>query len=175
MTPSSATSSTVCKTPSISLRPRRLSQSGGATLNGTGEGVLQDLITDDYGNQILVRVDIVVVPGIGRNLFSVMTAAEKGIATIFDYKNPRLEVINATVPLRWESGDLYSLVLDLSADIYGAKKLAINAVTNAQVWYRRLGHLYAQSPDILRKRNDTEITLEGAVSDCDVCALGKAQ
>ena len=53
--------------------------------------------------------------------------------TIFDYENPRLEGINVTVPLQSESGDLYSFVPDLSADGYGAKELAMNAVTNAQV------------------------------------------
>ena len=104
-----------------------------------------------------------------------MAAAKKGIATIFDYKNPRLEGFNVTVPLRSESGDLYSFVLDLSADRYGAKELAMNAVANAQVWHRRLGHLRAQSLDILRKQDGTGIAFEGAVSDCDVCAVGKAQ
>ena len=139
-------------------------------LDGTVKGMLQGLVTDDNGNQILVRVDIVVVPEIGRNLFSVMTAAKKGIATIFDYENPRLEGINTTVPLRSDSGDLCSFVLDLSADRYGAKELLItmNAVANAQVWHRRLGHLHAQSLDILRKRDGTGIAFEGAVSDCDV-------
>ena len=137
--------------------------------------MLQGLVADDNGNQILVRVDIVVVPGIGRNLFSVMTAAKKGIATIFDYENPRLEGLNVTVPLGSESGDLYSFVLDLNVDRYGAKELAMNAVTNAQVWHRRLGHLHAQSLDILRKRDGTGIAFEGAISDCDVCAVGKAQ
>ena len=48
-------------------------------LGGTAKDVLQGLVTDNYGNQILVRVDIVVVPGIGHNLFSVMTAAKKDI------------------------------------------------------------------------------------------------
>ena len=148
---------------------------GGAMLDGTAECVLQGPVTDDNGNQILVRVDMVMVPGIGRNLFSVMTAAKKGIATIFDYENPKLEGFNVTVPLRSESGDLYLFVLNLRADRYGIKELAINAVTNAQVWHRRLGHLHAQSLDILRKRDGTGITFEGAVSDCDVCAVGKAQ
>ena len=124
--------------------PRKILTAGGAILDGTVEGVLQDYVTDDNGNQILVRVDIVVVPGIGLNLFSVMTAAKKGIVTIFDYENHRLEGFNVTVPLRSESGDLYSFVLDLSADRYGAKELAMNAVTNAQVWHRLLGHLHAQ-------------------------------
>ena len=137
--------------------PRKILIAEGAMLDGTAEGVLQGLVTDDNGNQILVRVDIVVVPKIGRNLFSVMTAAKKGIATIFDYENPRLEGFNVTVPLRSESCDLHSFVLDLSADRYGAKELAINAVANAQVLYRRLGHLPAQSLDILRKRDGTGI------------------
>ena len=74
-------------------------------LDGTVEGVLQGLVTDDNGNQILVRVDIVVVPGIRRNLFSVMTAAKKSIAAIFDYENSRQEGINVTVPLRSWNGE----------------------------------------------------------------------
>ena len=51
----------------------------------------------------------------------------------------------------------------------------MNAVANTQVWHRRLGHLHAKSLDILRKRDGTGITIEGAVSDCDVCVVGKAQ
>ncbi|CAM9583594.1 unnamed protein product, partial [Ascophyllum nodosum] len=51
----------------------------------------------------------------------------------------------------------------------------MNAVTDAQVWHRRLGHLHAQSLDVLRKRDGTGIAFEGAVSACDVCAVGKTQ
>ena len=120
--------------------PRKIFTAGGAILDGTVEGVLQGLITDGKDNQIRFRVDIVVVPGIGHNLFSVMTAAKKGIATIVEYENPRLEGFNVTVSLQSESDDLYSFVLDINADRYGAKKLAMNAVANAQVWHRRLGH-----------------------------------
>ena len=144
-------------------------------LDDAAEAVLQGLVTDDNGNQILVRVDVVVVSGIRRNLFSVMTAAKKGIAIIFDYENPRLEGFNVTVPLRSESGDLYSFVLDLNADRYGAKELAMNAVANTRVWHRQLGYLHAQILDILRKRNGADITFERGVSNCHVCAVGKAQ
>ena len=43
--------------------PRKIRTSGGALLDGTAEGVLHGLVTDDYGNdEIIVRVDIVVVP-----------------------------------------------------------------------------------------------------------------
>ena len=96
--------------------PRKFLAAGGAMFDSTAEGVLQGLVINDNGNQILVRVDIVVVPGIGRSPFSVMAAAKKGIATIFDYENSRLKGFNVTLPLRNESGDLYSFVLDLSAD-----------------------------------------------------------
>ena len=33
-------------------------------LDGAVKGALQGLVTDDFGNQILVRIDIVMVPGI---------------------------------------------------------------------------------------------------------------
>ena len=95
---------------------RKILTAGGALLDCMVEGVLQGLVTDDYGNQILVRVNIVVVSGIRHNLFSVMTTAKKGIVTTFDYENPRLEGFNVTVLLRSESVDLYLFVLDLSGD-----------------------------------------------------------
>ena len=79
----------------------------GAILDGTVEGILQGLLNDNYGNQIQVRVDIVVVPEIGRDLFSVRTIAKTGIVAMFNYENPRLEGFNVTVPLRSESGNLY--------------------------------------------------------------------
>ena len=62
-----------------------------------------------------------------------MTAAKTGIVIICDYENSRLKGFTATAPLQSESGGIYSFMLDLSADRYGAKELAMNAVDNAQV------------------------------------------
>ena len=115
--------------------PRKIITTGGAMLDGTAAGVLKDLVADDYGNQILLRVDIVVVPGIGRSLLSVMTVTKTDIMTIFDYENPRLKGIDITVPLKIENGDRYLFVLDLSADGCGAKELEMSAIANAQVWH----------------------------------------
>ena len=58
---------------------RKILTTGGARLDGKVEGVLQGVVADDYGNQIIVRVNFVVVPWIGRNLFSMTTAAKKGM------------------------------------------------------------------------------------------------
>ena len=158
----------------VHLTLRKILSTGGALLDGTAEGVLQGRVTDNNDNRIFIRVDIL-VPGIERKLFSVMQAAKWSIVIIFDYENPRLEGFHVTVPLRSESGDFYSFVLDSREDGYGTKELAINAVANAQVWRWRLGHLHAQSLGILRKRDCTGITFEGAVWDCDVCTVGKTQ
>ena len=71
------------------------------------------------------------MPGNGHSFVLVTTAAKKGIVAIFDYKNTRLEEINVTVSIRSESGDLYSFVLDLSPEEYGAKKLVMDEAANA--------------------------------------------
>ena len=131
--------------------PRIILTARGALLDVTAEGVLQGLIADNYGNQILVRVDTMAVPEMGHNLFSVITAPKKGIVAIFGHENSRLEEVNVTVSLRSESGDLSLFVLDLSADGYSVEELATNAVANAQVRHRRLGHPHLRSLDILCK------------------------
>ena len=114
-----------------SLRLARSSPLGGALLDGAGEGIIESVVTDNYGNDRLVRIQIVVVHAIGRNLFSVKTAIRNGIVSIFNRENPRLEAVGVTLPLRGEQDDLYSFVLDLSADAYGATELAMNTVSNA--------------------------------------------
>ena len=59
------------------------------------------------------------------------TATRNGIVSIFTRENARLEAFGVTLSLRGEQDDLYSFVLDLSADANGAAELAMNAVTNA--------------------------------------------
>ena len=71
--------------------PRKILSVAGAMLDGKAAGVLKDLVTADYGNQVLLRVDIVVVPRIGRSLLSVMTLTKTDIMTNFDYENPMLK------------------------------------------------------------------------------------
>ena len=155
--------------------PRRILIAGGALLDGTGEGNLQRVIIENYGNGHFVRIQILVVPTIVHNLFSVKTATRNGIVSIFDRENPRLEAFAITLPLRGEQDDLYSFVLDLSADAYGATELAINAMFNAQLWHRRLGHLNRRSLELIQRRDGSGITFDGTIVDCDVCAVRKGQ
>ena len=68
--------------------PRTVRTAGGALLDDTAKGALEGLTTNDCGEQHLARIAILIVPGIGRNLFSVKTAARKGIVSISTSTNP---------------------------------------------------------------------------------------
>ena len=113
--------------------PRKILTAGEALLDGMVVGILQSLVTDNHDEYHPARVAILIVPGIGRNLFSVKSATKKGIVSIFDFNDPRLELSGITAPFRAEDDDLYFLVFDLSAGSDGCKELAMNAMTNAQL------------------------------------------
>ena len=65
-----------------------------------------------------MRIAILIVPGIGRNLFSAKTAARKGIVRIFNANKLRLKAGDITVALGAENDELYFFKLDLSAHVY---------------------------------------------------------
>ena len=49
-----------------------------------------------------------------------------------DVNNPRVEAADTTVPLRGDDDGLCSFQLNLSADGYAGKELAMNTVASAQ-------------------------------------------
>ena len=132
------------------------------------------LVTDNHGEQHLARIAILIVPGIERNLFSVKSATKKGVVSIFDFNNPKLELSGITVPLRAEDDDLYSLVLDLSADSHGGKEMAMNAMTNAKLWHRWLGHFNKRRLELMQGRDGNGVAFDGLIDHCNVRAVGKS-
>ena len=155
--------------------PRKILSAGQASVDGTAEGILQDFATDNHGEQHLARIATLILPGIGRTLFSVKLATNKGVVSIFDFDNPRLDVSGITVPLCIENDDLYSLVLDFSANSHGGKKLAMNAMTNAQLWHRWLGFLNKGSLELMQRRDGRGVAFDCSIDHCDVCAVGNCQ
>ena len=111
------------------------------------------------------------MPGIGHNLFSVKSATKKGVVSIFDFDNPKLELSGITVLLRAEDDNPYSSVFDLNADSHGGKELAMNAMNNAQLWHRRLGHLNNRSLGLVQRRDGNGVAFDGSIDYCDVCAV----
>ncbi|CAM9166972.1 unnamed protein product, partial [Sphacelaria rigidula] len=117
---------------------------GGHQLAGVGKGLLRGHIKDDGRIKRLVQISCLVVPGLGRNLFSVKQATKKGVVSIFEINNPRLETNNFTVPLQeLESGlNFFSLGVISGNDAPG---LAMQAADAAMLWHRRMGHLNSNS------------------------------
>ena len=113
------------------------------------------------------------MPGIGRNLFSAKSPKKKGVISIFDFDNPRLELSGIIVLLRAEDGNLCTLVFDLGADSHEGKELANNAMTNAQLWHRRLGHLNKRSLELMQRLDGNAVTFDGSIDHCHVCVMGK--
>ena len=143
-------------------------------LDGTAEGIVQGLVIDNHEEQHLTRIAILIAPGIGHNLFSVKSATKKGVVSIFDFDNPRLELFGITVLLRAEDDDLYYFAFDLSVDSHGGKKLTMNVMTNAQLWHRRLGHLNKRSLELMQRHDGNDVAFDGSIDHCNVCVVGKS-
>ena len=153
--------------------PRKIITVEGALLDGTAEGILQGLVNDNHGEQHVARIAILIVPGIGRNLFSVISATKKGVVSIFDFGNPRLELSGITVPLCAEDDDLYYLVFNLGVGSHGVKELAMNAMTNAQLWHHRLRHLNKKSLELMQRHDGNGVAFDGSIDHCYVYAVEK--
>ena len=151
-----------------------ITTAGGHQLEGAGQGLLRSRIIDAQGVQRLIQMSMLVVPGLGRNLFSVKQASRNGVVSIFNKYNPRLEANNFTLPLQELENDLYFFSVDLVSGS-SAPELAMQAAATATLWHRRMGHLNRKSMDLLKKVNNNGVSFDGTVPDCDVCAVGKSR
>ena len=158
----------------LAIRRYITTTAGGHQLEGAGQGLLRGHIIDAQGVQRLIQISVLIVTGLGRNLFSVKQASRNGVVSIFDKYNPRLEANNFTLPLQELENDLYFFSLDLVSGS-SAPELAMQAAATATLWHRRMGHLNRKSLDLLTKVNSNGVSFEGTVPDCDVCAVGKSR
>ena len=63
--------------------PMEIKAAGHNTLFDTAQGTLLVVIRDTQDVRRTVKLPIVLVPGLGRNLFSTAMAAQKGVKTVF--------------------------------------------------------------------------------------------
>ncbi|CAM9879409.1 unnamed protein product, partial [Sphacelaria rigidula] len=61
---------------------REITSAGGHQLAGVGKGLLRGHIKDDEEVERLVQISCLVVPGLGRNLFSVKQATRNKVVSI---------------------------------------------------------------------------------------------
>ena len=63
---------------------RYITTAGGHQLEGAGQGLLRGHMIDAQGVQRLIQISVLILPGLGRNLFSVKQASRSGVVSIFD-------------------------------------------------------------------------------------------
>ena len=71
--------------------PHTIVAAGQNLLQGVATGTICGAVTDDSWKDRRISFRVIVVPGLGTNLFSVTTAMLKGLATLFHPASPRLE------------------------------------------------------------------------------------
>ena len=152
---------------------RYITTAGGYQLERAGQGLLRGHIIDAQGVQRLIQISVLIVPGLGCNLFSVKQAPRNGVLSIFDTYNPRLEANNFTLPPQELENDLYFFSLDFVSGS-SAPELAMQAAATATPWHRRMRHLNRKSLDLLKKVNNNGASFDGTEPDCDICAVGKS-
>ena len=52
--------------------------------------------------------------------------------------------------------------------------MTVNALVNAQIWYRPVGHLTKRSLERMSRKKGKRVAFDGSFADCNVCAVGKS-
>ena len=153
---------------------REITTAGMHTLYGTATGDIVCEIADNNGEVHRAHIPIVIVPGIGKHLFSSGSAKSRGIKTVIG-DSPRLEKDNMHFPLR-EHGRLFKIDLKiLPRKALSQQQLALaTGIDDTEKWHRRLGHLNEASMKILRATHGSGVKFQDALKPCETCKLGKS-
>ena len=162
--------------------PKKIVTAGNQVLLGTATGILPCVITDQNGSTHQVGFPSLIVSGLGRHLFSSSAAAARGTSTIIEAGHPRLTRGDIIVPLQQLDGDMglssFEVGLGAESSVLEApptSAIALAAQASADIWHRRLGHMNPRSMELLRKTEGNGVEFTGAMSPCDICAMGKSQ
>ena len=156
---------------------------GGQLLKVAGKGDINVKITNGPQTHIGIMKNVLHVPGIGINLFSIVKAADQGVISVFKkegvylYRENNLELFG----VRTET-DVYQLnkVAVPSTNPSSKKGTCDNffSAISLDVWHQRFGHAHHS----VIKRMKTEGTVIGLTisndplnpEPCKGCALGKS-
>ena len=144
--------------------PKIVDVAGESQLKGTATGILHCTVKDNRGQRLRVRIQGLIVPGLGRNIFSPTSLLKKGLRCVVEESTPHLTIQGKVIPLTQDPRDQGMCTLDITFEQNvqpsGTKSLVphqkqsqthtANAVcftlVSADTWHRRLGHLKCSEP-----------------------------
>jgi hypothetical protein len=122
--------------------------------------------------------DVLFVPGLSGNLFSVRAATSKGYSTVT--KDNYFRVMKAdrvVVEGFTRDGSLYHLGLKPKVTLSHGKEAGSKRIASMDVWHQRLGHVNQQYlQDMVRKKSVYGLDVEGENKMkhfCESCVFGK--
>ena len=142
----------------------------GDSLDARGRGTIK-IISHVDGQRIeLDMLDVLYIPGLKRNLFSIGSACDKGLKANVSKQNIDL-IRDESVRLRaTKRGNLYYMDIEVSEE----KSSFIAGVSRGDLWHQRLGHIgstrFNKMKDVV-KGLPANIRLDSI--ECEDCPLGK--
>ena len=164
--------------------PHTVVAAGQHLLKGEATVTIFGAVMDDNGKDRRVSFPIVLVPGLGTNLFSVTAAMQKGVATLFHPTNPRLESGDVVIPMQICGVDnatgklMCSIEVKVGGGAGGQMILGrapdglVFKSESAELWHRRMGHINHKSLGVLRKEPASGVDYTGDLKNCSTCPLG---
>lgn len=142
----------------------------GQTLDARGRGNIKIMSHVDGQRYILDMLDVLYIPGLKRNLFSIGSACERRLEARVSKKKIDL-VRDGSVRLRaTKRGNLYYMNIEVIEE----KSSYIASNSNSELWHQRLGHIgntrFNKMKDVI---HGLPANLKFNSSECEDCPLGK--
>ena len=85
--------------------PKIVNVAGESQLKGTATGILHCTVKDNRGQRLRVRIQGLIVPGLGRNIFSPTSLLKKGLRCVVEESTPHLTIQGKVIPLTQDPRD----------------------------------------------------------------------
>ena len=121
---------------------------------------------------ISVHLEVLIVPKLGADLFSVGALEEKGVRLNLLRDPPVLEFDNKVFPVSKEIKRMFVLPVIIAKE---KEKVLATVQDESETWHRRLGHCNVRTLKQLTERQGSGIKLSANIQnlDCQVCAVSK--
>ena len=170
--------------------PKEITTAGKHTIYRVGTGIIPFTIRNSHGSQLPVNLRALVVPGLGRNIFTPTAELKNGVIFVLEVGNPHLTFGGIIISLKQDSRDQEMCSFDIMVERNPQNELlgkpegvshndtpgvVYAATADADIWHRRLRHMNLRSMELLRRNEGNGVEYTGTVSDCDICALSKSR